>query len=1093
MSNKNSPQNIVDYWIAAERFTPHQIETENKIGYIKSIQHTALGAKDIAWQSRARFQHKTTPNYTWVYTVFLGVVKCSDITDQMMRMLNDSSIDYNLKKEKGLTCLCSFQLNNYGELIENTFIAPDYFVSMSCLNQVRDNKDIWMSMYPRFVKKFEDAYKNICDITKNRECSTIIFDDLEEFLADILRLSELENFSSLISNIAVIYSSHIPVPNKFAKLKEGEDKFRNINYYEELLKEIVAPDYNILNSFYVDDLDLVNKELKNKETSINKNLKEYLAFIKPETKNDLRFDKSLIKKYSYPSYLPFAKWPGNKKHALSLAQQVAVNIALDSKEGLFSINGPPGTGKTTLLRDIISGVIGIRAEVLSKYDDPKDAYQKKFSISINGYNYTIWKLDPALIGHEIVISSTNNSAVENISKEIPRRSEVDEEFNIDYFAEIASNVLDEDSWGLGAAVLGNKSNRTKFFDKFWSNTPKKDGSDDSYGLNYLLSSMKPISDWSKCKKQFFATKEKLARLVEELEHLDNALKALPKIEKKIQAIDLQISSAFNDISLLKNEIIEYNQELSFIETSIDSKSNQLHAVTRLKPAWYIILIDLFLRRGSTYQDWNKKCMNLIEELNALNEKKGFLFLKISKLKTKYKQQQDILLQLEKEQLRCSDKAKNYQAIISRMQAYDWISQVPDEQFWSLGDSELQRSSPWIHQEIQKTRSQLFVDSMNLHKSFIINSSAYISNNIKSAKSMINNGYWPKDLEELAPDLWASFFLVVPTISTTFASFATLFAELKMGSIGYLLVDEAGQASPQAALGAIYRSKRAIIVGDPLQILPVVTIPQSINLMLLEYYKVTREWDVLGESAQTLADRANIYGTFIGKENSSQWIGFPLRVHRRCIEPMFSVSNSIAYDGLMIQATNYKKSSIEKILPKSLWINVQNGRFDGNWSEDEAEVVLQLLHTIIRSTNNLPSLYIISPFRMVSQKMQGYIRKNISCLNSSLSPVQRSGLYKWINKSIGTVHTFQGKQADGVVFLLGGSPDPNKTGAINWASNTPNLLNVAVTRAKNSLFIIGNQSIWSKKPYFQDLSGCITKITPEELFKNEKISTNIIDT
>ena len=85
----------------------------------------------------------------------------------------------------------------------------------------------------------------------------------------------------------------------------------------------------------------------------------------------------------------------------------------------------------------------------------------------------------------------------------------------------------------------------------------------------------------------------------------------------------------------------------------------------------------------------------------------------------------------------------------------------------------------------------------------------------------------------------------------------------------------------------------------------------INQALLEYYKVPKQWDVLEESVQTLADRANQFGTYIGKGNSSQWIGCPLRVHRRCQNPMFNVSNNIAYDKLMIQATTYKKSSIEQ--------------------------------------------------------------------------------------------------------------------------------------------------------------------------------------
>ena len=53
------------------------------------------------------------------------------------------------------------------------------------------------------------------------------------------------------------------------------------------------------------------------------------------------------------------------------------------------------------------------------------------------------------------------------------------------------------------------------------------------------------------------------------------------------------------------------------------------------------------------------------------------------------------------------------------------------------------------------------------------------------------------------------------------------------SLGMLVIDEAGQATPQSALGALYRSKKAIVVGDPLQIEPVVTIPQVIVNILAD--------------------------------------------------------------------------------------------------------------------------------------------------------------------------------------------------------------------------------------------------------------------
>ena len=73
--------------------------------------------------------------------------------------------------------------------------------------------------------------------------------------------------------------------------------------------------------------------------------------------------------------------------------------------------------------------------------------------------------------------------------------------------------------------------------------------------------------------------------------------------------------------------------------------------------------------------------------------------------------------------------------------------------------------------------------------------------------------------------------------------------------------------------------------------------------------------------------------------------------------------------------------------------------------------------------------------------------------------------EWLKKNVGTVHTFQGKEANEVIFLLGCDKSPEARGAIKWVNE--NIVNVAVTRAKYRLYVIGDEQAWQN-------STCVKK-------------------
>ena len=81
----------------------------------------------------------------------------------------------------------------------------------------------------------------------------------------------------------------------------------------------------------------------------------------------------------------------------------------------------------------------------------------------------------------------------------------------------------------------------------------------------------------------------------------------------------------------------------------------------------------------------------------------------------------------------------------------------------------------------------------------------------------------------------------------------------------------------------------------------------------------------------------------------------------------------------------------------------------------------------------------------------------------------------LTRRIGTVHKVQGREAEGVIFVLGHQGEAFKR-ARGWAGGRPNIANVAVTRAKEVLYIVGNRADWSKAGYFHTVEQVMDDFT-----------------
>jgi len=870
----------------------------------------------------------------WQHTLYFCPVEKQHVITLIDKYVKGAGIDFQ-EPLPGKTCLSSLVLGEYGNLPERSYVRASFIYGLKIVKNnepLEKVNDYLKNVQKDYLLRFHvnPANENKSYEYEKDEVNESQEEDSDEYGED--EVDEYEEDDTMEEEIPMVTPvDWKELENEYDDLKKTIPDLINeplrILCVSELVSEDKEPEAVFLNSFYISDLNMLIKQVA--ENDIGSPLKRYLS-----RNIDLkkRFDfqnKSYILQGFNPALQSPGRWPSNPEYGLYSAQQAAVNLTLadlTNNTDLIGINGPPGTGKTTLLREIVSDIVVTRAKRILEYSNEKLFPKKAKKIA----DYTwYYEINEAISGNDgIIVASNNNKAVENISLELPLVKNIDiKSFsNAAYFPHYANKILPgKSSWGLLSAALGNSENRYLFSTRFGS----------SDGFVSYLKELAENEEANKLTREFDLVAADLHQLLKEYEE-------------------------FREIATSYHEAVMKKLFPKTVKKSV-------------RPGTY--------RRFATILS-------------------------------------------EKYQIKSPD--------------------LIDEGFENLTIDQIHRLTPYSSEYVNKLRSDIFLKSLELHACTIKVNARYFRSNLNTFLDMLAGRHAEFIDQTIARNLWNSFFFCVPVMSTTLASVERLFAKPGKQSIGWLLLDEAGQATPQSACGAIWRAKRSILIGDTLQIPPVVTIPKALAKLLQVKSGVKDDsWSPVYHSAQFLADRATNYGTYINVNDNNIWTGLPLRAHRRCNEPMFSIANEIAYNGQMVKVTEDEKAD----LVNSCWIDIAGKSINGHIINEEINILRDRINKIRRSGYR-DIIYVISPFRVVGNYCAEIFKDGdkVSC---------------------GTIHTFQGREADVVFIVLGG--DPSNTGARKWASEAPNLLNVAITRAKKRLYVIGNSKLWGSCNYFKHLA------------------------
>jgi ABC-type lipoprotein export system ATPase subunit len=680
-------------------------------------------------------------------------------------------------------------------------------------------------------------------------------------------------------------------------------------------------------------------------------------------------------------------------HAPTHSQLTALKHA--QTEPVTAVQGPPGSGKTTLILHLIAQQVVKRA--LSLIEAGKD------------------------INNLTVVSSTNNKAVDNVIDKL--NESLHEESSINILLYLKG---------------GNKTNITS-----------AGGAIEQLqqALAYLNINNFDENKLNSIQQQIIRIKDEL--LDEESNYLElrrqRALdeERLPHFIEKIPTIRHSLDEAIaarNNFQGRANELAEYEQlpidAYRKINLHFDNAERQL---PEGRLPWWIRLWH-WLTRKTEKQIIDKAalaCQSAIENtfntpFPVANPRNRVDLIQQARLVRERLNKADELItiqgKLQKIANSLSITQREKYEVSSEITAIERKLETPLEDFYAS-----------FHQNFHDKHQELF----HLSQEFLKQQALQHKDRVKSSLelySSILSGNW-KDKYRMAENLdehIKSLSLMFPVVTGALLSIRNMLPWVKE-CVDRTIIDEAGMIPLHQTFPLLVRSRQAIIVGDPLQIEPIISLSDQRRdnyrqtafldrgLTDIDYHRYSPEEEYSATSYHRAAGASG--------EDNDKGQEICLIEHYRCQHSIIQYCNKIANYG------NYglevKSEPVTPLLESNLIAYHVEGNIKGNVNEEEVDAICDLIQHLCKKGYSLEDIGVISAFRAQADALRQRL------------PNQFPGLNK---KSIGTIHTFQGSEKKVIILSTKICRTQDN---VNWINRRPNLLNVAVSRAKELFILMGN--------------------------------------
>lgn len=389
----------------------------------------------------------------------------------------------------------------------------------------------------------------------------------------------------------------------------------------------------------------------------------------------------------------------------------------------------------------------------------------------------------------------------------------------------------------------------------------------------------------------------------------------------------------------------------------------------------------------------------------------------------------------------------------------------------------QSGSPHYYDELEKgLKYDLFYLAVHYWEGrWILATRRALDENLLSKKGLQHTkDRWRRDAM-LAP-CFVSTFYTAPRFFT-YSRFITQTNQFESPSppllsfIDLLIVDEAGQVSPEVGAASFALAKRSIVVGDSLQIEPVWNVPPKVdyaNLVRHSLITTVDDFTAVEEllnkgflssagSLIKLAQKSSAYQQFPQGER-----GMLLTEHRRCFNEIIDYCNKLAYGGLL---EPMKGPAKDNLLPPMQFIETTGDSKTVGYSRSNEEQANQIADWIRRNQELILHHYQKQEIVNASEQNRAVELIDLSSILGIITPftgqkqlirlaLQKAGI-NTTRLTIGTVHALQG--AERPIILFSSTYGDNDLGKLYFFDTSVNMLNVGVSRAKEAFIFFGNRA------------------------------------